>query len=262
MNITVWAVRSRWLVAKDQEKHENEKMKDHLVKTMHELTGTKATLSDTEHKLTDANNQLTSALQRISTLEVLLYLISNKAVAKPTSRAVVHESSLRWSDKLVALVMMSQSGDQECPVIMKMSQFNKGKANSFTWHSDSFYTHKNGYKMSLRIYGNGVGNGKDTHLSAFLYLMKGPHDDKLTWPLRGKFEIKFLNQISDNEHHSDIVTYDDDAPENFAGRVKSRDKAKSGYGALRFILNKDLCKTATTCQYLKDDCLFFHITKL
>ena len=117
-------------------------MKDHLVKIMHELTGTKATLSDTEHKLTDANNQLTSVLQRISTLEVLLYLTSNKAVAKPTSRAVVHESSLRWSDKLFALVMMSKSGDQECPVILIMSQFNKEKTNGFTWYSDSFYTHK------------------------------------------------------------------------------------------------------------------------
>ena len=50
------------MARKDQEKHENEKMKDHLVKTVHELTSTKATLSDTEHKLTDANNQLTIIL--------------------------------------------------------------------------------------------------------------------------------------------------------------------------------------------------------
>ena len=70
---------------KDQHKHENEKIKEHLTKTMHELTGTKATLADTEHKLTDTTDQLASALQRISTLEVLLYLTSNKAVAKPTS---------------------------------------------------------------------------------------------------------------------------------------------------------------------------------
>ena len=83
--------------------------------------------------------------------------------------------------------MMSKSGDQECPVILKMSQFNKEKKNSLTWHGDSFYAHKNGSKMSLHTHANGVDDGKDTHLSAFLYLMKGPHDDKLTWPPRGKY---------------------------------------------------------------------------
>ena len=47
----------------------------------------------------------------------------------------------------------------------------------------------------------GHGKGKDTHLSVYLYLMEGPHDDELTWPLRGKFEIKLLNQISDTLHY-------------------------------------------------------------
>ena len=54
----------------------------------------------------------------------------------------------------------------------------------------------------------------------------------------------------------------DDVPESCAGRVKNRDIAKSGCGVVRFILNEDLCKTTTTRQYLKDDCLFFYITKL
>ena len=31
--------------------------------------------------------------------------------------------------------------------------------------------------------------------------MKGAHDDKQVWPLRGTYEIKLLNQISDSEHH-------------------------------------------------------------
>ena len=139
------------MAREDQERHENEKMKEHLMRTKltmtdieselnstkldltapkHELKDTKATLADTkanlanaENKLTDTNNQLASALQRISTLEVLLYLATDKAVAMPTSGAVVLESLVKWSDKLVAMVMMSKSGDQECPVIMKMSQF-------------------------------------------------------------------------------------------------------------------------------------------
>ena len=37
--------------------------------------------------------------------------------------------------------------------------------------------------------------------------MKGPHDDKLTWPLRGECEVKLLNQISECEYYSAAVPY-------------------------------------------------------
>ena len=108
------------MARKDQEKHENEKMKEHLMRTKltmtdieSELNSTKLDLTATKHELTttkatlaDTKANLASALQRISTLEVLLYLATDKAVAMPTSGAVVLESSVRWSDKLVAMTMM------------------------------------------------------------------------------------------------------------------------------------------------------------
>ena len=180
------------MACKDQERQENEKVKEHLVKTKHELTDTKATLADT-------NDRLTTAQQRISTLKVLLYLTTNKTATRPTSRAMILESSLRWCDKLVAMPIMSKSGDQEYPVILKMPQFRKEKTKGSMWHSDPFYTHSNEYKMSLRIYAAGSGDSKGTHVSVFLCLMKGSHDDELTWPLRGKIEITLLNQFSNTE---------------------------------------------------------------
>jgi len=75
------------------------------------------------------------------------------------------------------MVMMSKSGDQECPVIFKMVDYNKQKENNAIWHSDSFYTHNKGYKMCLCA--DASGNRKGTHLSVFLFLMKGLHDDEL-----------------------------------------------------------------------------------
>ena len=53
------------------------------------------------------------------------------------------------------------------------------------------------------------GDGKGTHQSVYLYmyLMRGPHNDELTWPLSENFETKLLNQICDNEHHSVMVDY-------------------------------------------------------
>ena len=45
--------------------------------------------------------------------------------------------------------------------------------------------------MCLIVDAAGYGDGEGTHVSVFLYLLKGPHDDKLEqsghWPLRGTF---------------------------------------------------------------------------
>ena len=87
-----------------------------------------------------------------------------------------------------------------------MSQFNKQKNKNFKWYSDSFYTQNKGYRMCLHIDTVGVLDDKDTHLSVFLCLMKGPHDDELTWPLRGKLEMKLLNQFCNDEHYSKTLT--------------------------------------------------------
>ena len=94
-------------------------------------------------------------------------------------------------------------------MIFNMIEFNKQKNNSTEWYSDSFYTHSKGYKMCLNVHAVEAIKGIRTRLSLYLYVMEGSHDDELTWPLRGEFEIKLLNQISDSEHHSEIVTYDD-----------------------------------------------------
>jgi len=38
--------------------------------------------------------------------------------------------------------------------------------------------------------------------------MKGPHDDKLVWLLRGEFKVNLLNQISDGGHHSETIDFE------------------------------------------------------
>ena len=247
------------MARKDKKEHDDEKMKEE--NTKHKLADTNTSLANAEEVLIYTSDQLAVALQRISTLEVLLYLATDKAVAKPTSCAVVLESSMGWPDKLVTMVMMSKSGDLRCPVAFKLSEYKAKKRDEIEWCSDSFYTHNKGYKMCLRVYAAGNGYGEDTHLSIFLSLMKGPHDDELTWPLKGEFEMKLLNQVSDSEHQSITVTFDDDTPENCNGRIIEDDKSalEGGWGSSQYIINEDLNKITQTCQFLKDDCLLFQI---
>ena len=116
--------------------------------------------------------------------------------------------------------------------------------------------------MCLQVVAAGYGEGRGTHPSVFLYLMNGPHDDELTWPLRGKFEIKLLNQISDSKHYSLMVTYDDTISVVHTNRVTEGDRSKRGWGWDKVISNEDLDKITPARQFLKDDCLFFQVTRL
>ena len=172
-------------------------------------------------------------------------------------------NNTKWPIILDVKATMLQSDTQMSPVTIKMSEYNGKKKDKVQWYSDPFCTYHKGYKMCLNIDAAGVYASEGTHLSAFLFLMKGPHDDELTWPLREKFGMKLLNQISDSEHHSMTVTYDDRASDNgAAGRVTVGNRSKTGLGWERYISNEDLNKVTPTCQYLRDDCLFFQVTKL
>ena len=64
--------------------------------------------------------------------------------------------------------------------------------------------------MHLNVCVGVDGNGEGTHQSVYLYLMKGPHDDNLKWPLKVKFIVKqLLNQASDNLHYQKSLIYED-----------------------------------------------------
>jgi len=248
------------MVRKDYEKHKKENMEEHLLMTTHkvsrvddvhhELTDMKVELTNTKSELSDTKAQLATALEQINNLTILVNSqLSSTAMSTKRIRSV----------QLDSMVKMHNIGHQVCPVTIKMSGYNSKMKNSIEWYSDPFYTHNKGYQMCLRIDAAGFGTGKGTHLSAYLYLMKGPHDDELKWPLRGSLKIKLLNQISDNSHHVTKVVYDDSTKDDDAGRV-TRSNRVHGRGRNQFISNENLYKVTPHCQYLKSDCLFFQVT--
>ena len=226
------------MARKDQEEHDNEKMKEHLMMTQLELGGTRL-------ELTDTKAQLDVALKQITNLTVLMNAQLNPRNSHANIRAVYLDS----------MITISKFGNQACPVIVMMPEYNNKKKHEITWYSDPFYTHNNGYKMCLNVDAAGTDDGEGTHLSVYLNLMKGPHDNELKWPLRGKFGIKLLNQIRNSEHYPGLIVYNDKAA---AHRVVEDDKAL-GWGTPDFISNEHLYKSTPSSQYLKDDCLFFQV---
>ena len=60
-------------------------------------------------------------------------------------------------------------------------------------YSPPFFTSLHGYRMCLRLYLDGDGQGKGTHISLFLVIMKSDYDDLLTWPFKQKVTHSFLS---------------------------------------------------------------------
>ena len=74
-------------------------------------------------------------------------------------------------------------------------------------YSPPFYTSQYGYKMCARIYMNGDGFGKNTHISLFFVVMKGEYDALLPWPFQKKITMMLLDQ-SNGEHMIDAFRSD------------------------------------------------------
>ena len=152
--------------------------------------------------------------------------------------------------------------DQVTPVTFKLTKFSQWLKNKGKWYSSVFFAFKEGYQMCLKVYAAGTGDGEGTHVSVFLSLTKGPHDDKLEqsghWPLRGTFTIELLNQLNDSDHHSYQLIYDASTDDEVTNRVVEGNIAK-GWGNPEFISHNSLLSHGNTV-YLKDDTLNFRIS--
>ena len=205
-----------------------------------------------QEKITEVK---TAASERIDKLTSTLEKAINEMEYKRHEKTLLVERNL-WPTYMKKEAANLTSGDQIVPVVVKMSDYSKKRKDQIGWYCDSFYSHHKGYKICLSIDVAGFGDGSSTHLSVGLLLMKGPHDDQLRWPLKGKCKVKLLNQIADSEHHSVAGSYSD------IGHRVIQKGMKSSYpvwSSSHFISNDRLHKVTSTCQYLKDDCIIFHV---
>ena len=92
--------------------------------------------------------------------------------------------------------------DHHLAAIFKVTRFQERKEQN-TQQTFTFYTSSNrGYKLEMEVYPNGHGDFKDTHLSVFLRVLEGKHDQELEWPfLMRNVRVSMLNQLKDANHH-------------------------------------------------------------
>ena len=132
-----------------------------------------------------------------------------------------------------------------------MTNFEKMKNENRTWTSPPFYTSRKGYKICLKVFPNGIGDGQGTHVSVYATLMKGEFDGDLTWPYGGAIKVQLLNQEQKCNHISEGI--------HFAGgrRVIQGELLLTKSEHPKFIGHDKLQPS-----YLKNDCLKLRINVL
>ena len=144
------------------------------------------------------------------------------------------------------------------PIEFVMTEFDKYKEDDI-WYSEPFYTHHRGYKMCLKVFPNDQG----TSIDVGVCLMRGEFDEQLKWPYQGKVTVKAINQLQDKEHYTETIDSSSCTSADVISRVTNGERAPKGWFNKHVLTHGDLnYNPAKNCQFLKDNCLHFRVTRV
>ena len=83
----------------------------------------------------------------------------------------------------------------------------------------------------------------------------------MKWPFRGEIIIQIVNQAGDHSHIEKVIPYSDETPDDTAGRVTDKERAK-GWGFLKFTLGDLDFNSVKGIQYMKDSIIVVRVVKV
>lgn len=118
-------------------------------------------------------------------------------------------------------------------------------------YSPPFYVGRFGYKVCARLYPNGDGIGKGTHMSMFFVVMRGEYDALLPWPFLQKVHFRLIDQDRIRD------THDAFRPEpNSSSFKRPTSDMNIASGCPTFISHMELRQGG----YIRNDTMFVKIT--
>jgi len=142
-------------------------------------------------------------------------------------------------------------------LLWRIDDFNRRRHDALTGkvtsiYSPAFYTSRTGYKMCARVYLNGDGMGKGTHVSLFFVVMRGNFDALLRWPFRQKVTLMLIDQ---NQRENIIDAFRPDPNSGSFKRPNSDMNIASGCPLFAPLTQLENPHHA----YVKDDAIFIKI---
>uniref|UniRef100_G3Q7M3 TNF receptor-associated factor n=1 Tax=Gasterosteus aculeatus TaxID=69293 RepID=G3Q7M3_GASAC len=113
-----------------------------------------------------------------------------------------------------------------------------------------------GYKLASRVYLNGDGEGRGTHLSLYVVLMPGDFDALLPWPFRQTVSLSLLDQSGAANHRS--LSFRPDPSSKSFGRPAAESAGNVAVGFSCFLPLGEL-EPRHNAEYVKDDALFVKV---
>ena len=120
------------------------------------------------------------------------------------------------------------------PMEFMVNEYARLRLHSNSFYSPPFYTHKEGYRMCIKVYPEGAGRSCGNDISVYAYLMRGEYDHKLTWPFQGSVTVQLINQAIDDHHITHTFHFAESSDPDVIGRVIGQDRAQYGVGKREF----------------------------
>ena len=159
-----------------------------------------------------------------------------------------------WCD-----VMYTNSSTPPCT--RTLTRYSEYKRTNSQWDSLPFYSRDKGYKLQLKVDANGDGSGKGTHLSLYVFLLKGEYDDQLQWPFNANITVQLLNWSGDSSHEEETINHHT-APLEYRTRVTEGGTAPGGRGYGQFISHSVLESVTSDTKYINEDSICFRIVNV
>ncbi|MCJ8737780.1 hypothetical protein PDJAM_G00027930 [Pangasius djambal] len=147
-----------------------------------------------------------------------------------------------------------ESTSYDGKLIWKVHDYQRRKDAGAPLTSPPFYTGRSGYKLSVRVYPDGEGSARGTHLSLYVMVMRGDFDSLLPWPFRQSITLTVLDQSGSRNHIS--CSFNPDTNKESFRRPTADSNAALGFS--RFISHTDL-EGPRNAVYVRDDTLFIKV---
>ena len=222
-----------------------------LVQKDNQLVGKDRLLSERDHEIEIKDHQLAKKDEIIADKDKQLVekytqlAEKDKQLMKFQTEVEEYQKSFLETTK-VALDRFLGISRPHRLVLLDFSKYQM-KGSEGDWFSDPFYSHSCGYYIKLNVETNGSMLGSGKFMSIRLYVEESEFHDKLDWPVTFVVTLELLNQLGDHGHY--LKEMEIELQSSVAEYSDSHD----------YILFQELHRKDEHVQYLKDDCLKFHM---
>ncbi|CAF1476882.1 unnamed protein product [Rotaria magnacalcarata] len=176
-----------------------------IYETINILAGGIQTLNDDTQRLSSELIKLQSSIesltQDIGSLKLSVQEKSSFLDGVKPNQEILQQDVASLKQKIDDLQYVSY----DATLIWKIVSFNEKMMDAqserqTSIYSPPFYSSPTGYKMRARLYLNGDGNARRTHMSLFFVLMRGPNDAILKFPFNYEVTFCLYDQTPEQRH--------------------------------------------------------------